>query len=267
MSSVRKLILFNPPAGGLESLGILLPRRVAVIRHVAAAETVEFLRQGPKGAALGLWAAPTAEAEQAATDLIDVLARRTGGRPVLVAVDSYEPEAGTAIAEVMCLPWTHRLDCSVSGVDRANGLERFFASVIPAETSPVPAPHTLSRLWGAALRCYRHDRANTLRRLLQYGSGDDLAAARRYLFEHGEFIIERVAALDRGLLDAAEWYLSAETRVSTSIDSTLAGRRGSFSQLVQGMEGTALRSFLESEARFGEELATAWPRLSRGEAS
>src|SRR4051794_24102504 len=111
MNSDSTIILFNVPADALESLGVALPPAIVVDRHVDPARTFETLQFRQAPARFVLWSGAGAEAEQAATDLVDVLARCGSARPVLLIIDiidGWMAEPGTAIAEVAGLPWTRR---------------------------------------------------------------------------------------------------------------------------------------------------------------
>jgi hypothetical protein len=259
---VSAIVLFNQPPVGLDYLGVPLPGAPAVTHHTDPVVTAAFLRATRAMAAVVLWVEPTAQAERAAVDLIDVFARLRRQYPILALINQCEPAVGTALAEVVSLPWVHRVDGCSPGPDDVAAIERLLAATVAAGSSLVEAPRTLSRLWGTALGCYRHDRANTVRRLFLHASAGDLAEARRYLAEHGAAILARLLVLDRTLLSAAEWYLSARTLGTSNLASTVAARTKVVAQLVQGVTLPALGSFVESEARFRTQLASEWPRLS-----
>jgi hypothetical protein len=258
MNSLRTLSLFNPPGKGLESLGFPLPGSLAIVLHVEAARTAELLLSPHAPDGLVLWSDPGAGAERAATDVIDVLARSRAIRPVLMVTEPWEAEPDTALAEVGGLPQTRRLDCTRPVAERARVLEAFLAPTELGTRSLGGARRTLSRLWATALRCYRHDRANALRRLVQLGSAGNPAIS-RYLAEHGDGMLASIGSLDSAILDAARWYLPQNEAVLGTVAETSAGGRDRLARLVRNPEAASFRSFLEGEERVRSVLAELRP--------
>lgn len=258
------IIHFNIPADALESLGVALPHSLLVNRHVDTARSLATLQSCRGAARFVLWTGPGAEAERAATELVDVLARWGGIRPVLLVIDGWVAEPGSAIAEIAALQWTRQLDCALPRPERVLALRTFLAEGGPREGALAGLQNTLARLWVAALNCYRHDRRNAIRRLLQLGCGDP-ATLKRYLAEHGPTLLEKTGTLDGAFFDAARWYLPWNEGGRTRIQGELTQQAELFSRLVRKQDPEAFRPFQKGEEGLRGLLVAEWPRLAAEE--
>ena len=262
LTPTKHLILFNPS----EEIGEILAfggfREAEICVHCDETESKRIVSGNSGFVGLVISMEVSTTAVSSAEQLIALCAASNLVPPIMVIRGEPRTHLNLPIfQDIFALPHVLDIDISNGRPKTMDDVKNFFEFPCSDAKALVFARKALCNLWRKALRIYKHDRANSVRRVLSLANTPDSQPLTQYLQEHGTSLSKELDGLGRELCTRAEYYLRGHPGAVSEVGRIVHEERQALRNLLESVNDYTIREYLRIDGVLQERITGSWQAL------